>query len=222
MEQLRVGFISSSGRHNFKPFRNQPLVILYLLIILEEKFGKRLMPSLIDLRGVEEENILYHIPENDIFMYSVTSPDFMEISEIVKSLRFLYPKSKHIAGGPHITLFPEESSKIFDTIVVGEGEDTIVNLIKDFLGLDLKPHYRQENIVDINSYPYPDRKFLPKLAVVETGLLNKEYLNLRGTAALFSRGCPFRCHFCANVNYGPVRYRSPKLIEEEIEYLKRD
>lgn len=221
---LQIGFIMPSSRQNYKPFRNQPLVGLYLLSILENKFGDRVNLSIIDLRGVDEESLLFHIPEKDIFLYSVASPDFPEIIDIVQSLRSLYPKAKHIAGGPHINVFPEECSKIFDSIVLGEGEESVINLVNDTLTSQLKPIYRQEKSIDLNAYPYASRKYLPRKAVVDTGLLDGESFNLPATTALFSRGCPFNCYFCANKNltYGPIRFRSPKLIEEEIEYLKRE
>ena len=133
----------SSSNQNYDPFRNQPLVALYLLTILEEQFGKKVKLSMIDLRGVKEDSVIYHIAENDVFLYSVASPDFNEISSIVKSLRSVYPKAKHIAGGPHINLFPEDSTIVFDAIVLGEGEEPIVKVINDILASDLKPVYRQ-------------------------------------------------------------------------------
>lgn len=224
VRMVRVGFIIPSSRDNYDPFRNQPLVALYLFTILDERFGDRIKLSMVDLRGIEEDSVIYHIPENDVFLYSVSSPDFDEISNIVKDLRSVYPKAKHVAGGPHINIFPEHSNILFDTIVLGEGEKSIVGVINDILVSDLKPLYRQEELANLDAYPYPSRKYLPRPAIVNTGLLDGKYLSLRGTTAIFSRGCPFRCYFCANKNltFGPVRYRSPKQVEEEIEYLKRE
>lgn len=221
---LQVGFVMPSSGQNDKPFRNQPLVLLYLLTILEDKFGDSVNLSLIDLRGVDEDSLLFHIPEKDVFLYSAATLDFAEVVTIVQGLRSIYPKAKHIAGGPHINIFPEECSKVFDAIVLGEGEESIVKVINDILAQDLKPVYRQGEPVNLDAYPYPDRKYLPRKAVVDTDLLGGSYLDLPGTTFLFSRGCPFNCYFCANkeLTFGPVRFRSPQLIEEEIEYLKRE
>lgn len=221
---LQVGFIMSSSGQNYKPFRNQPIVGLYLLSILDNNFGDRVNLSMIDLRGVDQDSLLFHIPEKDVFLYSVATPDFPEVVTIVRSLRSLYPKAKHIAGGPHINVFPEECSKIFDSIVLGEGEESIVKIVNDIFVSQLKPIYRQEKPINLDAYPYANRKYLPRKAVVDTGLLDGENLNLPATTVLFSRGCPFNCYFCANKNltFGPVRFRSPKLVEEEIEYLKRE
>lgn len=221
---LNIGFIVPTCSYYYQPFRNQPLVALYLLTILENKFENRVNLSLIDLRGVNEDSLLFHIPENDIFLYSVGTQNFYETSSTVQGLRSIYPKAKHIAGGAHITLFPEECSKVFDSIVLGEGEESIIKVIDDVLASDLKPIYRQGKPVNLDAYPYASRKYLPRKAVVDTGLLPGKYLNLPGTAFIFSRGCPFNCYFCANrdLTLGPVRVRSPRLVEEEIEYLKHE
>jgi anaerobic magnesium-protoporphyrin IX monomethyl ester cyclase len=221
---LNIGFIMSSSKENYEPFRNQPLVIMYLLTILEQKLGNKINLNLIDLRGVQEESALFHIPECDVFLYSAATPDFLEIEALVKDLRSLYPGAKHIGGGPHINLFPEVCAKVFDTIALGEGEETIVTIIEDIFAGNLKPLYKQGKSVDLDAFPYPDRKYSPRKAVVDTGLLAEPFLTLPGTTVLFSRGCPFNCHFCANkdLNFGPVRFRSARLITEEIEYLKRE
>lgn len=221
---LEIGFIMPSSRQFYKPFRNQPLVLLYLLTILEDKFGDRVNLSLIDLRGLNEDNLLFHIPEKDVFLYSVATTDFPEIAAIVRGLRAIYPKAQHIAGGAHINIFPEVCSQVFDALVLGEGEESIVKAINDVLTSALKPIYRQEEAINLDAYPYPNRKYLPRKAVVDTGLLVGKHLNLLGTTFIFSRGCPFNCYFCANKNliFGPVRFRSPQLIVEEIEYLKRE
>ena len=206
---LQIGFVMSSSRQNYKPFRGQPLVLLYLLTILEDRYGDKVNLSLIDLRGVENDSLLFHIPANDVFLYSVATLDFAEIATIVQGLRSIYPKAKHIAGGPHINIFPEDSSNIFDAIVLGQGEETVVDVINDIIALRLKPIYRQREPINLDAYPYPSRKYLPKKAVVDTGLLGGEHLNLPATAVLFSRGCPFDCYFCANkeLTFGPVRFR---------------
>jgi len=219
---LRVAFVLPCDTQNFKPFRNQPLTSLYLLTILEERFGDRLDLSLIDLRGVREENISYYLPEMDIYLYTATSLEYHSICEVRDLLRSMYPKALHVVGGPHINLFPK-SSKGFDSIVLGEGEEIVVRMIEDIFNGDLKPIYdNTKKIVDLNQYPYPFRKYLPLRAVVDTGLLHGDNGHLPGTTVLFSRGCPFQCAFCANVNLGPTRYRAPELVEQEIEYLKME
>jgi radical SAM superfamily enzyme YgiQ (UPF0313 family) len=218
---MKAGFILASGESNYAPFRNQPLNALYLLTILEEEF-MYIETELIDLRAVSLENAIYHIPEKDLYFYSVSSMDFLDIKKIVESIREVYPKAKHIAGGPHVNIFKEKNLEVFDTISIGEGEEAIKRIVRDYLSSDLKRVYLQEERIDLDSYPYPFRKYLPKSAAAERNVLTAKYRNLLGTDVLFSRGCPFACSFCANLTRGKTRVRSAKNITEEIMYLKKE
>jgi radical SAM superfamily enzyme YgiQ (UPF0313 family) len=222
MNSLKVGFINSSGVYNADPFRNQPLTIIYLLTYLERYFGDKLELSMIDLRGLSEDDFLPQISENDVYLYTLTTLDFNEAERLIQKLREIYPKAKHIAGGPHITLFPQDGERVFDSIALGEAEDSIIELFNDIFNSELKPVYHQGPLSDLQTTPMPSRKWLQKSTVIIKGLLNKEYLEHNGTSTLFSRGCPFDCHFCSNLEKGSVRYIPYESITQEIEYLKRE
>jgi anaerobic magnesium-protoporphyrin IX monomethyl ester cyclase len=222
---MDIGFVLSTSRQDYDPFRNQPLSALYLLTILEEHFGSKVDVSLIDLRGhTDTPDLTAIIPGKDVYLYSVTSLESVELFSLVRDLRRKYPNAMHVAGGPHITIDPEGSKPHFDAIVTGEGEESIIQLICDIGSKHLKPIYQQTRIPDLDHYPYPLRKFLPDKYVASKGLLDWPHTDLLATTAIFSRGCPFNCYFCANKHLmlGPVRYRSPNLVVDEIEYLKRE
>jgi len=215
---MNVSFVIPSDLINFKPFRNIPINVLHLSTIIEEKFGDCV--SVIDLRGIKPDNIIYYITDNDVFFYSLTTINYGETIRTVNEIRKEYPNSKHIAGGIHVNLYTEECLKIFDSVCVGEGDDKIVEIMNDAKINDLKKIYVEEKLLDVNKYPFPNRKFLPKAAIVEKGTLNDPYKDLLGTSVLLSRGCPFKCDFCANLIQSKPRYRTAELIEEEINYLK--
>jgi radical SAM superfamily enzyme YgiQ (UPF0313 family) len=177
---LHIGFVLPPDIGNFKPFRSQPLTSLYLFTILEEEFGDKLSLSLIDLRGISRENAKYYLPEMDVYFYTLMSQEYRNVCEVTDLLRSVYPEAKHVAGGVHVNLFPEDSSQIFDSIVLGEGDETVVEVVNDILNAGLKPIYEKSEPVDLNRYTYPDRKYLPIPAIVETGLLAGDY---EGTAA---------------------------------------
>jgi anaerobic magnesium-protoporphyrin IX monomethyl ester cyclase len=219
---LHVSFVEQPSTKNFDPFRNQPLTSLYFLTILEREFEQELDLSLIDLRGIKQDHIRYHLPEKDVYFYTATSLEYHTICRIRDLIRSIYPDSLHIAGGVHFSIFAEENSDGFDSIVIGEGEEIIVHIIRDIFKNELKPVYRNRNALDLNDYPHPSRKYLPSPAVVDTGLLDGEHKTLRGTTVLFSRGCPFQCGFCSNIFHGAIRFRKPGLVETEIQYLKKE
>jgi len=216
-----IGFIVPKDVHSDKPFKNTPLIHLYLLTILEKHFGGEADLELIDLRGVNEDDIEYYLPEKDAYFYTATSPEYDRVLRVLGSLRKIYPSAKHVAGGTHVQLFPDECVKDFDAIALGEGEDLICDVVRDLQQGRLQKIYRNSTTIDLNAYPYPSRKYLPKKAVVDTDII-RGYQDLPGTSVNFSRGCPFKCTFCANMSFGPTRFRAPHLVEEEIEYLKKE
>ncbi len=227
---LNIAFILPSSDYLHDPFRGDPHTHFQILTVLEEYFSGKVNLSLIDLRGIKKEFATYHIPECDVYLYSVYTLDYNEQISIVKNLRERYPKAVHIAGGPHATVFQEESLKTFDSLIIGDGEESIIEAVNDIMNLKLKKIYKQESALDINLYPFPSRKYLLKSTVARKGLMTlkhkKGYDKLLSTTVIFSRGCPYRCYFCdipKTKEYSKgIRYRKPKLIETEIEYLKRE
>ena len=221
---LNIGFILPPTT-NAKPFRQVPLTSLYLLSIIEEKFGNKVNVAEIDLRGIPDENLVFYIPEKDVYFYTVMSPEWEDVKKVHSIIKRAYPRAKHVAGGVHVFLFQEECLKVFDSISIGAGEITSSEIVNDLLAnKELQKIYKYEQIgkIDLNDYVMPSRKYLPKTSIVQTGLLVGENGKLLTSDALFSRWCPFHCAFCVNITFGKTKFRSPENIEAEIEYLKRD
>jgi anaerobic magnesium-protoporphyrin IX monomethyl ester cyclase len=227
---IRLGFIFPSSEYLHDPFRGDPHTHFQILTVLEDYFGSDIEVLLIDLRGVKKSFAIYHIPECDVYLHSVYTLDYDEQTSIVQSLRNRYPKAKHIAGGPHVNTFQQKCLETFDSLVVGDGEKAIIQAIKDLKDLKLKEVYCAEEMEDINCYPYPLRKYLPEAAIARPGLMNlkhqKKLQKMLGSTVIFSRGCSYKCAFCAmpeSRQFGPrIRYRDPLRIEEEINYLQRE
>lgn len=227
---MRVGFIFPSSEYLFDPFRGHPHTHFQILSVLDWHFGDNVKTSLIDLRAIKKEFAIYKIPECDVYLHSIYTLDFHEQVATVKKIREYYPKAIHIAGGPHTTVYQEESLKIFDSLILGDGEYSIIQAIKDIMHSSLKKIYEQKTPANINIFPYPRRHYLPKSAIARKGLMTlknkKGYDQILGTTVIFSRGCPFSCAFCAMPQMRQYalrqRYRKPELIKEEIEYLKRE
>ncbi len=113
-----------------------------------------------------------------------------------------YPEIVQVCGGPHVTLFPETVPDTFSYGVIGAGEYAMLNIV------ERNPLGGSRNLngvfiidggyvvsVNLNTLPWPDyNKFislpynfsLEEFGIDETALI----LNT-------SRGCPFRCSFCA-------------------------
>ena len=118
-------------------------------------------------------------------------------------LRGRFPKAKVVIGGILANLAPREVRKIvgIDAVVQGRGEEQILPLLGQ-LGARILPH---PDFSNINAIPLPAFDFAG----------TREYLPL-----LTSRGCPFRCDYCASpiLNSGFAE-RSPEAIAAEISQM---
>jgi radical SAM superfamily enzyme YgiQ (UPF0313 family) len=121
-----------------------------------------------------------------------------------------------------------------DTVVMGEGELTIVELLdaraagrslKDIEGIAFRDgdtvviNKRRPLIKDIDSIPFPAYELFP---IEYYRLLRMPHVTNRDFVMplLSGRGCPFQCTFCYRMDKG-FRPRSNEAIIEEIRFLKR-
>ncbi|UCE74667.1 MAG: radical SAM protein [Methanomassiliicoccales archaeon] len=143
-----------------------------------------------------------------------------------------------IAGGLHFSQTPEESLLNFpeiDYIVRGEGEQTLVELIKairdktditDVKGLSFSHNGKiihtptRPLIENLDSLPYP------AYHLVEDQVKNYHFSMMAGKNTPYvvmegARGCVHRCSFCTQWKHwnGMWRSKSAKRIADEIQYL---
>jgi len=146
-----------------------------------------------------------------------------------------------VVGGQHFSAIPEESLRDFpeiDYIIRGEGEQTLVELIRalgnakgiaEVRGLSFKNNGSVVHtpprplIEDLDSLPFPAYHFLGKnIEKYHFAMMagsNTRYLIMEG-----SRGCNFRCSFCTQWRHwgGTWRTKSAKRIADEMEHLHTD
>jgi len=135
------------------------------------------------------------------------------------------PSATIIAGGPHVTLLPEDIKKIdaFDIGVIGEGEQTILDIVNG-KPLDSIPgiFYSENGVVKQNKQR-PFTENLDDFGVPDRSLLINEekYENEDMGLIMSSRGCPFKCAYCATTIWkNKVRARSVGNLIEEIKLVK--
>lgn len=145
-----------------------------------------------------------------------------------------------VAGGPLPTCDPEPFLEIFDTVVFGEGEQTMTELVQAFVqGSDLEAvagiAYRADGaapqtdrpgfittiprpfIKDLDRVRFPARSLLPNDRYIRHG--RKAY-GYSITTLMSTRGCPHRCEFCSNVVFGgSYRARSSQNVVDEVEEI---
>lgn len=176
---------------------------------------------------------------SDIHQYDFSATDVVGISAMtgpqvkygLSSARFVrdrHPEIPIIWGGIHPSLHAEETAShaLVDYVVIGEGEQTLLELFRALeqgkdpgtvAGLAFE---RDGNVVRTPARPLI--KELDTLPLPAYHLVNMDdYSNIRNAFDYqSSRGCPFRCAFCYNLEFTRRRYRA-KSAERVVEDLKR-
>jgi radical SAM superfamily enzyme YgiQ (UPF0313 family) len=119
-----------------------------------------------------------------------------------------------ILGGYHPTVLPDEAAEHADSICIGEAETLWPSIVEDAMAGRLKTRYRSDNFPCLENTPPPRRDLLQIPRAKRFEHINLYFLQT-------TRGCPFRCSFCAvtSVLGGKLRHRPVPEIEAEIESL---
>jgi radical SAM superfamily enzyme YgiQ (UPF0313 family) len=209
-------------RKEFPPFG-----VMYLASTIE-KTGLK-----VSIFSVNDKEFILDLRGYDIIGFSIPSSASYEI--IKKSIfSSSYSKEKIITvGGVHASIYPEETLIDLnpDIVVVGNGEETILEIIKNFSGRDFSQikgicYLQNKKIIknhqrllerNIDWLPFPSRHLLPENDFIMKNRLANT--TVRMTHVMLTRGCPFSCHFCA-VLQKKVQYRTAQNIKEELQHLK--
>ena len=109
-----------------------------------------------------------------------------------------------LIGGLHASALPEEALAHADQVLVGEGENTILDVVE---GRRTEPIVRCEPVCDLDAVPWPD------YSVLKTPCDAADIMT--------SRGCPFRCSFCTTSRmFHPYRKRSVDSVMAEVRHCK--
>lgn len=168
-------------------------------------FAEKLSDDIVYIdEEIEEINWDIHY---DIVAMSFMTQQASRAFELAKKFR---KKGAYlVCGGMHPTNSNRESMKYFDTVFVGEGEETWPEFVKDYQMNRPKRFYVNRAEIDMDSVPIP-----------RFNLLKMD--KYRTIPIQISRGCPHNCEFCASTKvYGPkYRHKSVDRILTEIRTVK--
>lgn len=173
-----------------------------------------------------------------ITTYTVSFSEVVELCGVLKQINSSVPI---VLGGPHITSLPESLPVQADIGVIGEGEETLLELCR-VLSVDGEDtRCRLGNIRGIcwhaehNIHKNEPRPFISSLDLIpppDLSILNMKWYtarrmyftmkgNYKGFVLLTSRGCPFSCRFCqASAQWGRCRYHSAERVVSDLENLR--
>jgi anaerobic magnesium-protoporphyrin IX monomethyl ester cyclase len=217
---IRILFIGAIDPFSEVQTRHKPLWPAYLASFIEKHLWNDRVHFRYTYKDIRREMQAYR-------------PDVVCISAITQNFDYAIryarlAKEYHlpvVMGGMHISSLPSSLTEAMDVAVIGEGENTFLELMQLFLekrkfsapdldkldgiafhnGQGITQTAPRHWIRDVDSIPHPKRSLL--------GYERHSYVYT-------ARGCEYRCVFCScHKHWGKARYASPEYILEEIEEL---
>jgi anaerobic magnesium-protoporphyrin IX monomethyl ester cyclase len=189
---------------------DEPLGLMYLGAGLKKNSYQA---RITNLAGCSFENWKSRIKEADLYGIQLYTPTANIGIEIAKFIKANFPGRPVICGGAHPTALPDsEELHVFDNIVVGEGENSIVAVADSYRDKRRMPRLVKSNFIeDLNTIPFPDR------GLVDMGIFHRKVGGERCFGIIGSRGCHYKCAFCDRSLFGEkLRMRSIDNVVEEI------
>ncbi|MFQ5787534.1 MAG: B12-binding domain-containing radical SAM protein [Thermodesulfobacteriota bacterium] len=164
-----------------------------------------------------DEEVINGCRNADIIGFSCTSPQMKHALELAEKISG--PDNYVVFGGMHPSSLPQDTldNECVDAVVVGEGEEAFLDIVKGNRNRIVQWPY----VKNLDTLPFPDREVIKQERNIRVAYED----NGKRIASLFSsRGCPFKCTFCAShsVWSRKVRYRSADNILDEFEQVVKD
>ncbi len=219
-------------REIMKPY--PPLGLLYLSAYLKQKnFAVDIFDSTFSAKDAFTQLLLSQRP-GIVGFYANLMTKFKVLDMIRQAKQ---QNCTVIVGGPDPPYYAEQYLDFgADVVVIGEGEQTLAELIPILSSGKIEQLAQVAGIVfkdeqgklqhtparpllpDLDVLPLPDRAAIDLQTYVDTWRTHHG----RGAVSLItSRGCPYSCTWCSHSVYGKsLRKRSPRLCAEEVEMIR--
>ncbi len=216
-----------------------PLGLLYISAYLEQNgFPNDVFDSTFSSIEKLKAKIMLQKPAViGIYTNLMTKLNVLRIIQFIRSEPSL-DHVKIILGGPEVRNHKQKFLEYgADVIVFGEGEDTMLDLVKAFAATSMPDLNDMQGVAfkngdeiivmpdrvlirDVNQLPFPNRKKIDLQLYFDTWK-NKHGFSMVNVSTM--RGCPYSCKWCSRAVYGTsYRRRSPKLVVDEIEWLQQN
>jgi radical SAM superfamily enzyme YgiQ (UPF0313 family) len=218
---------------------------MYLASSIKEKMHD-VQVDIVDLKfssalEVVFEEIINSVKRNKPSLVGISclSTDMGDVKRLVRRIKKEDEGILTVVGGIHPTLFPRyffENSDDVDFVVMGEGENTLVELIErirsdgdmgvvDGIGYkydgEIYINKKRSPINDIDQIPFPAFDLVDMKYYTKPNEWVIRGVPISGFWIFTSRGCPYACKFCVNNNLSErrVRLRSARNVVDELELL---
>jgi len=160
--------------------------------------------------GITEEiflNILKKLPPPQaVLITSIMTYWYPGVFRVIEKIKEIFPGIPIILGGVYATLCFEHASKFSgaDYIVKGNNVRDWLKILEQLSG-SINDYSKYDTGLDNLPYPAWDL-----------------YSNLDYICIFSSRGCPYRCSYCASFKINPkLEFRNPEVVVREIEYWNK-
>ncbi|OSM04208.1 B12-binding domain-containing radical SAM protein [Magnetofaba australis] len=218
-----------------------PLGVGYLVSFLRSRGAPVQLQQCI---GERDEDIAAAMEvDADLYGFQLNMVNYLKVREVARGIKARRPQAQIILGGPFLSSLAEgiiEGEPCFDAIVIGEGELTLLGIIKAYAEGDLN-YARLPGVVfrdaegrAVKNAPpplIPDLDLLPPPARDNLETLHRDPGDgglLGSVRIISSRGCIANCTFCS-VNFytklqkGKIwRGHSAKHMVDELETLNKE
>ena len=168
--------------------------------------------------------------------FTCQAENAIRVGDIAKEVN---PNILTVVGGPHVTAVPVEfleEAKSIDIAVIGEGEYTMLDIVKFFEGAkkisDVQGIAYRENgkikqnelrpfLEDLDELPYPAYHLVDMEQYLNPRKIEYRSFKDRAVSMITSRGCPFNCNFCSvHLHMGKkFRAHSVDYVINHVEYV---
>ena len=145
-------------------------------------------------------------PPDLILITSLMTYWYTGVQETIAILHSLFPDTAIILGGIYASLCNQHALENTDAddIFRGPAENALFDLIARYTHFTTAPRFNPQKL---DTYPYPALDLQNRV----------NYVPL-----MTSRGCPFKCTYCASHFLNPIRmWRSPDSVLEEIKFWNK-
>jgi len=195
-----------------------PLGLLSLMVYLKEKFPEKLQIKIVETLS----ELLDFGP--DLVGFSSVTENFSIAENLAKEVKSRLSIPIFI-GGVHISLLPQTLPEVFDFAVIGEGEETLLELInllwkegkftynklKNIQGLCIRDKDKliltppRPFIKNLDTLPH-----IPRTQIDRSGIIHM----------VTSRGCCYKCSFCSTTNFWKThRIHSANYVAEDLRHI---
>ncbi|MFC1622621.1 B12-binding domain-containing radical SAM protein [Patescibacteria group bacterium] len=196
-----------------------------------EAIQNKKLAKLFDIKQKLVKDILKHKP--DVIGFSTFTFNYQRALELTREIKNHSPNTPIIFGGVHSTVVPEKviQEKSVDVVCVGEGEQALLEYLENTHRTDIQNLWFKKDTEIIKNSCRPLMDNLDDLPFLDKKLFYNVYPGWQTDYyAISSRGCPFKCTYCANHTFHKiydglgkvVRRRSPENLIAELVWAKQN